>query len=355
MIINVEHVLGNYCKSVALSDVLRFHGYQLSESMVFGLSSAFDFSYSKPLEFGKGKKMFGFSGNSLNDYYNIAELLGINYISIKQKDKRLHFEIIREFLQKDIPIIASVSLMDYYSCLNEGAVRDEEFNQETYSLFDMLDTSVGNHVTTIVGLDEEEKNFFLYENTLNNLQKVGVEALLYASDPKSFSVIHPRNEIHIFIPTQDKMINLDYKIKEAINKNFFRFLFNSSDYSGVNALLKFSEEFQKWPNILKEEEHIKNSIQMFHYFCETASGGGFYRKLYSRFLREASAKVDDRRLIEFSKRYMKVARSWTSFSKAINSINNIKMAFKDDKNITQLKNVIDEEVSIARDLYEYTV
>lgn len=352
MMINLEHKVGSYCKSTALSNVIRNQNINLNEAMLFGLSGGLDFSYSKPLDFENGQRLISVYGAIMNDFFNLSETLGLIYEVIKPKDNNEYLNIIRKYINLGIPLIATVSLMDYYNSLNKKRVTDNEIVEETELLFEMLNTSIGNHVTTIVNIDE--RYIYLYENTMNDIQKVEINDFLLASNPKKFSVIHPKNELHIIRVVNNHKIQIDTIVYEAIRQNLSRFLNSTTGYNGISALKNFKNDFHKWPIILKSDENIYGTIKLFSYFCEIASSG-LYRRLYSRFLKEAARILNDEELLIYSKSYNFLANQWKKISRMLNNIKEYEKGFINKELIELLNSIVEEEESLALSLYEFAL
>lgn len=82
---------------------------------------------------------------------------------------------------------------------------------------------------------------------------------------------------------------------------------------------------------------------------EYGTGGGYFRYLYSKFLKEAGEVFEDERLTNLSKKYYEVGEKWTQVARLIRDIP--RMAKRNSEEAWRiLLEIADEEKNILRSL-----
>ena len=342
----LDCTLGNYCRAVAFSTVLRHYGYPLSEAMCFGLGASLDFGASK-LSFGKygERSLYCFSGNNSNDIYYISDLLDLDLQILQPRTSKQALHLIDKLVnQQEIPIIARVCIREYLPYLKCTPLNHVRESQEVFRLIDSRPT---NHVTIVQKL--EDKYVTIREPNIFEESVVPTKAFRKALNPHYGVVSTSANILFRIQPTlqfehiQAKMPALT---AQAILDNMDMYLHGGGQTYGVGALEKVNNLVCEG---LEPDDQEANLV-MFRFFCDTVSGGGFYRRLYSRFLKEANTQYyQDEQLAKCAKVYAQLSRTWSQLSKLF-----LRVASKENDRSLQMdvRAVCEQEILAAQRLYE---
>lgn len=305
-------VMGNYCRAAAMATVMNYYGYHLSEAMCFGIGEAFDFSGSD-VRFGRKRIYKCYAGNNENDIFRFSVQMKVKTEVYRAGNRKETKEAICRFIDKDKPVIARVSI-DKYMRLLPGTPRE---NLEMMkAVFQIINGAAGNHVTVISNTGKEK--VLVHEPNIAMPVMLPWKNLLDAMNPQNAVVRHPSNTIYVMTPsvpaekmeTEDRMCPV---IWSAISHNMKNYLFTQGTWSGIGQIGIYGKGLLQAGN---PDEFKKNAV-LFRFFCDIVTGGGFYRRLYARFLREANEMyLHDKGIEEVSKKYFGLSRQWSRLSKA---------------------------------------
>lgn len=341
----LDCTVGNYCRSVAFSTVLRYFGYPFSEAMCFGLSTAFDFSSSE-VRFGRHreKKLFCFSGNNSNDVYYISHLLQLELRILQTRTSRQALQLIDQVVnQEQVPLIARVCIKEYLSFLKSTATNHVSESEE---IFNIIDSRPSNHVTTISGLDR--KQVTIHEPNLMESSYIPRKVFCKALNPKSGIVSPSANTFYFMRPTlsyEEILPKMPTLVAKAICDNMRQYLNGNGNHYGICSLGRVSDLLKDGMTIEEQRENLS----MFRFFCDVVTGGGFYRRLYSRFLKEVNMLYfQNEELFCCAQDYGRLSKSWTKLGKLfLNEYNDIEK----EELQAEVNSVVDHERQVAQALY----
>ena len=305
--------MGNYCRAAAISSVMNYYGYCLSEAMCFGIGEAFDF-LSSDTRFRKNKIYKCFCGNNENDIFRFSEQMRVSIQVYRPENKEKTKEIIERLIDQDKPVIARVSINKYMHLLPGMAVNNLESMK---TVFKIINGAAGNHVTVISNTGKNK--VMIHEPNIVLPIILPWEKLLEAMNPRNASVRHPSNTLYLMTPSVPAEImqmeeNMRPIIWNAIYNNMKNYLFAQGAWSGIKHIELHGRELL---NIEKKNELKKDAV-LFRFFCDIVTGGGFYRRLYAQFLKEANERyLHDRIIEEATGKYFGLSRKWSRISKKI--------------------------------------
>ena len=313
----LDATLGNNCRSVAMSTILSHYGYSLSEAMCFGLGEGFDFLGSK-VKFGLLNKFTCYAGNNENDIYTLVNALKleIDIIQLEENDKVR--DTIEKLIYSKIPIIARVSLDKYLKFIPSSLTSNKE---STKSIFKLINGSAGNHVVVITNCGNT--GVLVYEPNISSPISIPWKNFLEAMNPSNAVIYHPSNTLFVLSANpssikEDNISDMKMVIWNAIYSNMKRYIKNKSNWGGLHLVEELSENFL----YLIFGRRTRKNVEFFRFFGDVATGGGFYRRLYGRFLKEANSKYLKNNSIDLiSKEYYKLSRKWSNFSREISKKN----------------------------------
>jgi hypothetical protein len=303
--------LGNSCRSVALSSVANYYGYHLSEAMCFGIGETLDFSGSDT-RFGLNKVYKCYSGNNENDIFRFTENMNMDIEILQLKDGREAKKVICHHIRQGRPVIARVSLNKYMKYLPMTATDNADVLK---SIFRLISGAAGNHVTLITNTGRDQ--VLIHEPNIDTPILVPWRTLIKAMNPRNAVIRHPSNTIFLIKPSvpAEKMEREDRMgpiIWNAIYNNMKNYLFNQGYWAGVEQIEKSGKSFLQ----IQDPKVYEKSVTLFRFFCDVATGGGFYRRLYGRFLKEASdTYIHDEVVEAVSKKYFALSRQWSQLSR----------------------------------------
>ena len=341
----LNNSVGNNCKAVALSTVMNHYGYPFSEAVCFGLSGAFDFSFSK-VKF-KNSYFDCVTGNNDNDYYSFAKLMDMKLRIVKSQNSKDLKKLLKDNIQSGVPVISRVSIDKYIDILAQRYFRiGETYTKETQKIFNMLQTSAGIHVVVVGDIGDELIQ--IYEQNIEKPVNLTWKCFANAANPKTTCIMHPVNTVYIFENnySYDQIKDhMDLISAKAIYENMSNYLFTNSRWYGHARI----EEVRDWiVDTLKKEGNHKE-LEMFPFFCDTIAGGGFYRRIYSHFLSEINEMYfNSSYFTDEAKSYMKLSRKWSSVAKMIKTVN--MNTERTEKDIESLVSEIDKIIGIEYDL-----
>jgi len=304
------HRPGVHCESSALRDVFEFHGHKFSEDMIFGLGSGLNFVYWSM------KRAIPpiFVGGRCRDLVgNVCQTLGVDVEKKITSSSRRAWKTAKELINNDIPVMLQVemSYLDYW----RGKVGP-----------------FGGHMVVLVGYDEGKGEAYVTDVDDERIRKEQKDALqitslqsLTEARGSKLKPFPPRNAWFVFSFPQ-KLRPLDEAVKTAIKRNVEVFLYPPIKNLGIRGMRYFAEQIVAWPGIITGSVYeplqfkaeipiLKLTLVLSYVFIEEAgTGGGMFRRIYSRFLNEASKILDDEVLEEASKLVMKSADGWTEIA-----------------------------------------
>ena len=295
---NFLHRPGVHCESSALRDIFEFYGFTFSESMIFGLGSGLGFIY------WYGKQMpYPFVGGRARDLHkNLCNNLGVSVKVNKTSSKTKAYEALRKLIAEDVPVMIHVD-MPFLKYL--GLPKEAHF---------------GGHVVVVAGIDENKGVVYIADTNFEKLQTATLKELEEARASK-FKPFPPENKWFTF-DFSSELTSLKRAIKIGINKTVKTMSEPPIRNLGTRGIQHFANEIVKWP---KEYPPIKLPFQQLYEVTyimleEDGTGGGFFRYLYSKFLKEASEYLGIKEVADLGEQYRHVGEKWTKVAHLIRDI-----------------------------------
>ena len=261
MVPRYRHVPGNHCGSTALRNLLGFHGIEISEEMAFGLGAGPCFYYivldgQSPSRFTNGR----------------TSRLEESFLAITEVPLRLHtdanadasWSFAKDAVDDGRPVLLLTDLyyLDHYG-------RSAHFP---------------GHAVVLAGYDEELA--WLSDTAFEDLQTTSLESLREARH--SQQPIFPLEGHAIDLPEgvelsrEDLLAHAPAAIANAAERMLEPPL---GDYEGLPALRRFAAEVGDWPDAAEDWQWCARFL--YQVIERRGTGGGNFRKMYSRFLEEA--------------------------------------------------------------------
>jgi len=327
---NFEHSHSAHCESGVMSSMLRHHGLDLSEPMIFGLSSAMTFAYLPFLKLA-GLPLIAYRNMPKSIIKNIRKNLKIKMkletFSKPEKGQKRLDELLNE--GKIVGAQTSVYWLEYFP---------EEmrfhFNAHNLIIFDKKDTDT----------------YLISDPVFETVQHCSVKSLNKARFVKG--VMAPKGLLYYptYVP-QD--IDLKPIIAKNIKKTAKRMLKTPVPIEGLRAIKFLAKHIRALSK--KDKRYAKlflgNIVRMQE---EIGTGGAGFRYIYASFLKEASDIFDaNATLDEASKLMLEVGDEWRDFALAITKSIKPKKEIDFDGLSDRLLNIAESEAKVYRKMLEF--
>jgi Butirosin biosynthesis protein H, N-terminal/Domain of unknown function (DUF4872) len=261
MVPGYRHVPGNHCGSTALRNLLGFHGVEISEAMAFGLGAGASFYYVVLDEHSPSRFT---NGRAARLEENFLELTEVPLRLRTDSDPEGAWEMAREDVDAGRPVLLLTDLyyLDHYG-------RSAHFP---------------GHAVVLAGYDEELA--WLSDTAFEDLQTTSLESLKEARHAQQ--PIFPLDGHAIDVPEgsepsrEDLLAHIPKAIERAASQMLEPPL---GDYEGLPALRRFATEVGAWPEVAEDWQWCARFL--YQVIERRGTGGGNFRKMYSRFLEEA--------------------------------------------------------------------
>jgi len=263
--------------------------------MVFGLGSGLGFVY------WHSKQMpYPFVGGRARDLdKNLCTNLGVTIKVNKTSSKLKASQSLNELISRDVPVMIHVD-MPYLKYL--------ELPEQAH---------FGAHTVVVAGLDEDKCIAYIADTMFKGLQTATLKELEEARS-STFKPFPPENKWFTF-KFPDKLTPVEVAIRNAITKTAKSMLYPPIKNLGVKGISHFAGEIVKWLKLFPPENTLFRQLYEVNYIMmeEDGTGGGLFRYLYSRFLKEAGELLNNQKLADLGERYHQIGQKWTTISKHI--------------------------------------
>ena len=316
---NFIHHQSAHCENGVASNLLKHHGINISEPMVFGIGSGLFFFYLPLLKVNHAPAI-SYRPMPGSIFNKAAKRLGIKVKRIKFSNPESAQKALEENLVKNIP-----------SGLQVGVYNLTYFPDEYRFHFNA-------HNLVVYG--KKENNFLISDpvmETVTVLTDKELEKVRFAK-----GALAPKGQMYypIEIPS-----NIDWEtaIKKGI-KNTCNDMLAPLPIIGVAGMRYLSRSIRKWP--VKKGVKVANHYlaQMVRMQEEIGTGGGGFRFIYAAFLQEASVILKNEKLKELSLEMTNIGDLWRDF--AVNAAR----VYKKRSNQTDVYNSLADELSKLADL-----
>ena len=312
---NFTHHQSAHCENGVASNLLKFHGINISEPMVFGIGSGLFYFY---LPFLKVNHAPAISYRPMpgSIFNKAAKRLGIKVKRVKFSNNNQAQKALEENLNNNIP-----------SGLQVGVYNLTYFPDEYRFHFNA-------HNLVVYG---KENNTFLISDpvmeTVTTLTEKELEKVRFAK-----GALAPKGQMYfpIDIPAH---INWENAIKKGI-KNTCNGMLAPVPIVGINAMEWVAKDMRKWP--AKKGVKVANHYlaQMVRMQEEIGTGGGGFRFIYAAFLQEAAVILKNDKLKELSAEMTIIGDMWRDF--AVNAAR----VYKNRSNQTDVYNALADELLV---------
>ncbi|MBI5577124.1 MAG: BtrH N-terminal domain-containing protein [Deltaproteobacteria bacterium] len=246
-----------------MRNMLRFRGIDLSEPMCFGLGSGAGFLYVEDMPV---PPFVTFHGRIMEMERELCDALALPFPEREEPDATAGWERAREAVAAGNPVV-----------INTDLAYLEYFDTRTH---------FAGHRVVLFGFDDERGDAILSDSEREEPQRVPVESLKRSrsSDIPPYPM---GNRWCVIAPSRPPR-PIAEAIPLALRKNATEMLsFREGDSLGIAGMRKAAAEITGWPG--RTGQWIFAARFGYQVIEKRGTGGGFFRRLYARYLEEASA------------------------------------------------------------------
>lgn len=283
-----SHRPGVHCGSTALADALRVRGVELSEPMAFGLGAGLGF-YTLASPALSPSHLF--VGRTAHMERNACEVLGAPVRARSEEDPARAWAGVREALDRGLAPILST-----------------DYAELPYS---RTHTHFGGHRIVLAGHDEARGVAFLADSERPGIEEVPLDRLDRARASLAPPFVSPgRPWLEVDAPARPRPSA--EALRDALRLQAREMLLDAGGVSGVSALERFAADLPRWPAEARDEADRAWCFRYAYQVIERrGTGGGLFRALYARFLREAEAALPGLARLGLAPRMEALAAGWT--------------------------------------------
>ncbi|QFR50192.1 DUF4872 domain-containing protein [Sulfurimonas lithotrophica] len=326
---NFEHTHSAHCESGVMSSMLRHYGINLSEAMVFGLSSALTFAYLPFVKIG-GMPLIAYRTLPKSIIKNIQKNLGVKMkletFSSKEKGQKRLDELLKE--GKVVGAQTSVFWLPYFP--EEMRFHFNAHNMVVYA--------------------KEADNYLISDPVFETTQICDKASLTKARFVKG--IMAPKGLLYYPLKVPE---NIDLKpvIRKNIKKTAKSMLKTPVPIAGLKGIKSLAKSISK----LKSKDKRYAKLYLGHIVRmqeEIGTGGAGFRYLYASFLQEASEIFDnDETLKKSSQLMLEVGDKWREFALMIAKSIKSKEDIDYKKLSEKLLEISDDESAVYKKMLEF--
>lgn len=310
---------GKHCWTTCFKNALAYHGLNLSEEMLFGLSGGLGFIYwymkLMPAPFVGGRY-----GKGDEPLINTFERISGRVSIFETTSSKKAYEELKTILRQGEPAIVFVDMAYLpYMAFPEVA-------------------HFGGHTIIVYGLDEEQNRVYVSDRSVKPLM-LTIEDLERARSSK-FPPFAPKNKL-LKVSYPSKVGNLEPGIKDSIRESCQAMLNSPIKNLGLNGILKWANLVTKWSKQFKGLNLLGCLMNVFIYIEIGGTGGSAFRPMYAQFLDEASTILGKPELKEVAQVFRESGRIWSEI--AATALPDWWPSLKEIKDLITEKNRIFEE------------
>lgn len=280
---NCPALNGCHCQTNSLAKLYHYHGYPLSEEMLFGLGAGLGFFYWHQ----KGAPPFvGGRGNVKNFFTDVGRRTGVGLEVKTTASAQRAEEALLEKLARLEPVMLFGD-MAYLPWFDFPA--DYHFGGHTFTVcgWDGAGTVLASDMDAQAG---GLKKGFYHPISLEQLRRA-------------------RNSPYKPFPPKNAWVETNFDafcrpaaadLREGVAQTAAAMLNPPISNAGVKGISRTAMEIGKWPNLFDERELRLNLFNLYVFIEIGGTGGGCFRPMYARFLREASGITGDKAWMEAS-------------------------------------------------------
>lgn len=330
MAVNFTHKQSAHCESGVVSNLLRFHGLDFDEPMVFGIGSGLFFTY---LPFIKVNGIPGVAYRIWPGqiFKRFSDRIGIKIQTKKFSNPTKAMQALDEMLDQGQPVgmLTSVFYLDYLP-----AAYRFHFNAHNIIVF-----------------GKENGKYMVSDPVMEHPTEISYDDLVRARFAKGM----PEPSGRMYYPIQ---VPNNYSLEKAL----WTGIKQTSDHMtripvplvGSKGMKYLSKRLRSWPERIGNKRAIQWLGNLIRMQEEIGTGGAGFRFIYAAFLDQASNKLQNEKLFNLSQRLTKSGDQLRDFAYYAGRV--CKNRTSDTKTFAELGDMLEacahREQEIFNELYD---
>ena len=309
---NFKSVNTHHCVTGSMRHVYLFNDHDISEEMMLGLGQGIGYIYWHQ----KGQEPF--IGGRATPKPSLEEIAaqrtGVTMQTYETTSARKAKRTLLDLLQKQQPVMLQVDM---------GFLPYFDFDGEEYHF--------GGHVVVACGYDAETETVLIADR--DGVYPVSMADLEKARSSK-FKPFPPKNKWFTFNFAKKRQPTAD-EARQAICETAVFMLNPPISNIGVKGIRKTAKMILKWPDVLTPNQ-LKWTLFNGYIFISPVggSGGGAFRYMYSRFLRETAVLTNDNRYNDCATEFQQIGDQWQAIAEQFKNLSEM------DDRANHLKEVV---------------
>jgi hypothetical protein len=282
----------HHCVTGSMRNIYEFHDCPISEDLLLGLGAGIGFVYwhmKGTAPFFGGRANVGRPGEEGLER-TAARRTGVRIELHRTASARKAEAAVIDLLTTGEPVMVQLDM---------GFLPYFNFPKEYH---------FGGHVVVLAGYDPETRGVVMADRD-GELHPVSLEALARARGSK-FKPFPPRNTWYTF-DFSHKRPPTGREVKQAIREVTAGMLKPPIANLGVKGIHTSAERILEWSKIMNEDDLRYACFNVFVFIdARGGSGGGIFRYMYGRFLKEAAVIVGDEELTKVGEEIHAIGDQW---------------------------------------------
>jgi len=287
-----QHFPTHHCVTGSMRHIYAFNDHDISEDMLLGIGSGVGFIYwhmKGQTPFIGGRANFERPGEEGLEK-TAGRRTGVVVESHTTSSARKAEKALLEMLEAGQPVMIQCDM---------GFLPYFDFGDTEYHF--------GWHIVVVCGYDAETRQVLIADR--DGMYPVSMEDLEKARG-STYKPFPPRHKWYTFDFSNKRQPTAE-EVRQAIAEQASRMLEPPISNIGVQGIRKAAKRALKWPEQMDEEELRFALFNTFIFIDATGgTGGGIFRYMFSRFLREAAEITGDARLNEVADAFQHIGDRW---------------------------------------------
>jgi len=335
---NCPSLDGYHCQTNSLAKIFFHYSHPLSEDMILGLGAGMGFIYWN-MKMKTGSYVFiGGRGNNKGFFEDLGKRTGVKIKIVSTSSAKKAQASLVQKLEKEEPVMlfGDMGYLPWFDL-------PEEYH-------------FGGHTFVVCGYDG--KNTVLASDM--DQKAAGLKKGFYHTISQD-QLSRARGSLHKPFPPKNTYLEFNFDgfhgplaedVQLAIEQTIESQLHPPIKNIGVKGLRHTSKEILKWPKMFDESTLRMNLFSLYIFIEIGGTGGGCFRRMYSRFLKEATKITGNQNLKKAARifhqsaeRFTKIAYMFKDAEAAKNLKDRIEMA---SQKFEELANLEEEAYKILK-------
>ncbi len=295
--LDISHQPAAHCENGSISSLLRYHGINLSEPMIFGLASGLYFAHLPFI------KLSGYPVTAFRSFPGILFKRITRQLNIKTETHRFLIkehamqELDKILLEQQRPVGCVVGMYDLPYMPPEYRFH---FN---------------GHNICIIGKDEQAGIYSVLDSNATQKVTISCEDLRKVRFAKNGA--YPLfGQMYWIKEVPQQLPDLKPMVLQSIHKTCYCMLKQPGPipFVGMNGIFYLAESIRHWEEKMGRRTAMLHLAQVIRMSEEIGTGGAGFRFIYAAFLQEAAEKTGLDVLNDYSERMTAIGDQWRMFA-----------------------------------------